>query len=166
MVKFMIRPAGDKDHVAIMWVNRDAWEAAYAEIYTAQEIRKLFAGEITQAGDWVERRQSKGETLVAVIEDEVIGFVGVTRLKAENEGEITHLYVHPDYQGHGVGKALWNAGVQHLRDAQCERVWVWVLEKADAYAFYLHQGCKAQDEGIYRVGWHREKAIGCVLELT
>ena len=166
MVKFSIRPAVDKDHVAIMWVNKDAWESAYAHIYEPDEIRKLFAGEITQAGDWVGRRQSKGDTFVAVIEDEVIGFVSTTHLNIKGEGEITHLFVHPEYHRHGVGQALWNAGVDHLRKAHCTRLWVWVLEKADAYAFYLHQGCEVQAEAEYRVGWHREKAIGCVLTLT
>lgn len=165
MTEIDVRKAVDSDRTDIIAINRVAWENAYQHIYTDEEIADLFAERITQGGTWTTRRRSQLETFVAEIgaSGAVIGFVGTTLLKRAGEGEITHLYVHPDYQRQGVGRLLWDTGVAFLKSKNCKMIWVWVLEKAPAYRFYLYQGCEVRENGVYRIGTHREVTKGCVL---
>ena len=50
----------------------------------------------------------RSEKLVAEIDGQVIGFVGV------EDDCIAWLYVHPDFYGQGTGRALLRAGLEHL----------------------------------------------------
>ena len=45
-----------------------------------------------------------GRSWVTVVDDEVVGYILVGVL--DNDGHIFHVCVHPDHQGHGLGKAL------------------------------------------------------------
>ena len=58
-------------------------------------------------GEWAERMR-KQDPYVAIIESRI---VGMTEL--ESSGFIDYFYVHPDFQGRGVGKNL-------LRHIECE----------------------------------------------
>lgn len=165
MPEYTIRTASDGDHTDIIRVNRAAWDVAYTHIYTPDEIDGLFGGNRTQTASWTDRRTRRMPSLVAEVDDRVVGFVGTALLKKTGHGEITHLYLHPDYHKRGIGGALWRAGLDELRRMKRYTVWVWVLERATAYQFYLHQGCRVRETGTYRVGDHIETAKGCVINL-
>lgn len=164
-LSFMIRQATEDDTPGIRQVNRLAWESAYATIYTPDEIQRVFEGSLSQRNTWADRRQDRISTLVAEANGEIIGMVGLSKLH-DGDGEITHLYVHPQYQKQGVGYALWRAGIEALQRRRCKKVWVWVLAKAAAYQFYLRYGCEPMEMGSYYLGEHEEKTIGCVLDLS
>ena len=163
-VEYTIRRSEVGDYMAMRDVNRIAWERAYNHIYTDDEIHGLFEDKLSQHGTWVERRLERIATLVAETPGGIIGFCGVSILKG-GDGEIVTLYIHPDYQNIGVGTALWNAGLDLLREAGCNTAWVWVLAKARAVAFYEHKGCVLTEKGTYTVGDHAETTHGYTLEL-
>lgn len=156
----IIRHAEASDRRAILQVNRLAWQAAYTHIYTLQEIDALFENSIRQYGSWTLQRDQRLVTLVAEYHGQVIGFIGVGTLINDKSGEVTTFYIHPDYQNQGIGKSLWQYGLEVLANAGCPAAWVWVLEKAPARQFYRAMGCVEQAYGSYTVGTHREPAIG------
>lgn len=162
---YRIRQATDHDRAAIRAVSRLAWESAYLHVYTRGEIAALFNGTIKQYGSWTRRRGEHLATLVMEADEQIIGYVGYARLQS-GAGEVTNLYLHPQYQGRGLGKALWDAAIDALEQQGCHEVWVWVLAKAHAYQFYLRQGCEPREVGAYRIGDHAETALGCVLRLA
>jgi GNAT superfamily N-acetyltransferase len=164
-LNYTIRRSAPGDYMMMREVNRAAWQLAYAHIYRPDEIHALFNDEIAQYGSWVERRLDRIATLVAEADGRIIGFCGCALLHS-GDGEIVTLYIHPDYQGGGVGTGLWNAGLDVLREAGCEQAWVWVLEKAQAVHFYENKGCILAEQGLYRVGDHEEMTHGYVLELA
>ena len=162
---FLIRPANDTDWPVIRYATRRAWEKDYSHIYTPDEMDGLFKGSLAQYGSWTQLRKQRVGTLVAEAEGRVIGYIGLA-LMHNGDGEISNLYLNPDYHGRGIGKALWDAGISLLREYDCAKAWVWVLAKAPAYhQFYLRQGCEPQRIGTYHIGAHIEKALGCVLQL-
>jgi len=150
--------------MAMRAVNRAAWEHAYQHIYTAEEIRGLFDNDVDQAGSWVNRRLERIATLIAEIDDQIVGFCGLAMLK-DGDGEIVTLYIHPDFQGKGIGSGLWNAGLDILKEAGCKRIWVWVLAKARAVQFYEEKGAVLTETGTYTVAEHTEKTHGYTISL-
>ena len=58
---------------------------------------------------------------------------------------IDHLYVHPDYQNRGIGKAL----LDHARQVSPEHVWLYTLQVNEkARLFYEKDGFTAESFGI------------------
>jgi ribosomal protein S18 acetylase RimI-like enzyme len=72
--------------------------------------------------------------LVAIDEaDRLIGFVAVH----PSEGEMYLLFVHPDHDGRGVGRALLAAAHEILRAAGCREAFLYTHEQNErALAFY------------------------------
>jgi GNAT superfamily N-acetyltransferase len=163
---FMIRDSTDADYFNRLELSLLAWERAYRHIFTPEEFAALRAGELSQSGSWVKHRRQRVGTWIAAIQDRIIGYVGASTAEYDRRevGEITHLYVHPDNHGQGVGRALWDYGVMKLRKYGCDEIWVWTLEKAPAVAFYERQGCVRKDRGVYQLGDHGEPTIGLVLQ--
>ncbi|MEX0868411.1 MAG: GNAT family N-acetyltransferase [Nitriliruptoraceae bacterium] len=97
------------------------------------------------------------DVLVAV--DDSDALVGVHWLKRRDArvGEVYNLAVHPDAHGRGVGGALLNAGLRHLRDAGLATVILWVdranpraaqLYEAAGFTVYWQDACFAPVSGV------------------
>jgi ribosomal protein S18 acetylase RimI-like enzyme len=164
-VSFRLRPGREDERRIRYRLVEQSWRAAYKHIYYTNEIDGVFDGRIPSYGDWVERRKSSSGHIVAESDGKMVGFVSLGLLKS-GEGEVTALYVLPDYQGYGIGQALWDAACERLREMGCAAVWVWTLTRAAAVRFYERQGCVRADTGSYTVGEHAEKAVGFRLELN
>lgn len=71
---------------------------------------------------------------VAVEGGEVVGFV------AYAEQEVTWLYVHPDAQRRGTGRALLRHALAHADAQRAERIEITVLDGGPARALYESEG--------------------------
>lgn len=161
---FTLHPGNSDERGARYRLIEAAWRVAYAHIYSRAEIDGVFNATISSYGDWVDRRKEPLGHVSANVNGKLVGFISLARLKI-GEGEVSALYILPEYQGHGVGTALWEAGCIRLRDLGCPAVWVWALARANAVKFYEKQGCVRMDEGSYSVGEHLERAVGFRLAL-
>lgn len=158
-----IRRTKHDDIPAIHRMLRTTWKAAYPHIYTPAEIDGLFSAKLHQRTTWSGRRCESLGRFVAVVDSCIVGVVSMARLK-DGDGEITQLYVDPAYHGCGVGYDLWQYALQQLQSAGCARVWVWVLERAQAVQFYERQCAVYTESGSYCVGDHIEPARGYIVE--
>ena len=163
-VSFSLRSGSENERRIRFRVIETAWRAAYKHIYYTNEIDGVFDGRLPSYGDWVERRKASRGHIVAESDGKMVGVASLALLRS-GEGEVTALYVLPDYQGYGIGQALWNASCERLREMDCPAVWVWTLARAAATRFYERQGCVRADSGSYTVGPHVETAVGFRLEL-
>ncbi len=83
-----------------------------------------------------------------VIEDDahrVIGFVHISPSRdadaAAATGEVTSVYLLPEYWGQGFGRALMDRALDSLRDAGFSAATLWVLDSnLDARSFYEATG--------------------------
>jgi ribosomal protein S18 acetylase RimI-like enzyme len=160
----VIRPSKAADKDVIISVNRVSWKDAYKHIFSEDEISRFFNGELEQKGSWLGKREERLSPLVAVDNENVIGFIGMASLLNDTAAEITTFYILPEKQGKGIGKQLWQAAIDKLREDGYTGAWVWVLEKAEARKFYEGRGCVEKARGVYSIGEHDEETIGYFLE--
>src|SRR5690349_10551984 len=131
---FIIRDyrAEDFDAVTILW--RVAREKSLPEFQNAKgyffyEDQNYFRDHILK----------ENRTLVVETEQHPIAFMAV------KEDFIDQLYVHPDYQKQGAGKAL----LDYARKLSPEHIWLYTLQiNLNARAFYEKNGFIAEKFGI------------------
>ncbi len=67
--------------------------------------------------------------------------------------ELQQVYVHSDYQGYGVGRALVDSAVHHGRRSRFEGLWLQAWGEADwAIAFYRRNGFQKLGHIPYHLG--------------
>jgi GNAT superfamily N-acetyltransferase len=177
MPAYTLRPSTGDDRRKRWKILHEVWKTDYPHIYSSDEIESVFDNTVPQVASWVSRRRAELGYIVVEVAGEVVGFVGMASLYPDfsqvvsgdelpREGEIIGLYLLAPYHGMGIGRALWNAGIDVLRQHSCATAWVWTIERAAAVSFYTHVGCTAAGAGTYAVGDHIERAAGFRIALT
>jgi ribosomal protein S18 acetylase RimI-like enzyme len=156
--------AGGEDG-AIRVVVRRTWHEAYAAIFSRAEMDAVFGGRIDQGAPWGVRRRWSLPTLVGEVDGAVVGMAS-RALLSDGDGELVGFYVLPEFQGRGVGRALWDATLEGLRGQGCGRMWVWALERAtQSVDWYRRHGCVEMERDEFSLGPHAEPSIGFVRNL-
>ena len=144
----ILREREERDIEGVARVRIDAWRLAYQGIVPQAHLDGLdYAAETARL---LQRSlETRGAAnfffYVAVDEaDQVLGFgIGgpARESPAEFLGELYALYVHPDCQGQGIGKALAEAVFARLHAAGLEPVIIWALkDNQHACAVYRRLG--------------------------
>lgn len=146
----LIRPARPADAEAIARVHVYGWQEAYAGLLPDDFLAGL--------GRTLDRRRDFWEGLarslsrrdaffVAEVGGEIVGFAhgGHSRDHPdENVGEVTAIYLRRAHWGRGIGRRLFAAVVDRLREAGFEEAILWVLDtNARARRFYEAAGWEA-----------------------
>lgn len=138
-----IRRARLADAGAIAGVHVETWHNTYAGIIPDAILLGL-----TQAGQkrsWSRHlRADSDHTMVATVESgTVVAFGNGGRSNSKLTpftGEVFTLYVAPDFQGRGIGRALLMELFACLREAGLNSALIWVLAQNPARFFYHAMG--------------------------
>lgn len=146
-----IRRAGVEDATTIARLHVETWQAAYAGILPDAALVSLDPQ--AQAETWRRRLSTppRGvQTLIAdlaldalgvVFEPVAFGACGPARPgPLVYDGEVTELYVAPDWQGQGLGRQLLGSLFRELYDRGHGDAVIWVLAQNPARFFYEHMG--------------------------
>ncbi|MGW6278089.1 N-acetyltransferase family protein [Kribbella sp. NPDC055071] len=132
----MIRRAELTEIEAVRQIGLTTWPVAYAGLasdeFIADGLAQWWSAEV------VERSIRTGITLVADAGDELVGMVGLGR-----EGDswvMWKLYVLPDHQRSGIGKALLDAAIKALPAGTTELLLDVLITNEAAIAFYRANG--------------------------
>jgi ribosomal protein S18 acetylase RimI-like enzyme len=155
VVEVTVRPATVDDVENVVRINVRAWQQAYAGI-VPDEVLAALDGRVPERVRRVRERWSSPEptrwrTVLAQDADGgAVGFAtyGPYRVNGHDDseldptaGEVLAIYVDPDQQGRGAGRALMDEAVAELRRDGVTEVRLWVLtENAPARAFYERYG--------------------------
>jgi GNAT superfamily N-acetyltransferase len=148
-----VRPASPADAGRIAEVNVRSWQATYAGIVPKAILDGMEAGPRRQT--WLERIVSLGQRtlFVAELDGRVEGYVlsGPARDHdlPDLAGEVYAIYVDPPAQGHGIGRALFDAATSELREAGFEPLILWVLT-ANALGRGFYEACGWRPDGSTR----------------
>jgi|APTNR8051073442_1049403.scaffolds.fasta_scaffold03575_8 ribosomal protein S18 acetylase RimI-like enzyme len=159
-----IRPARSADAEAIASVHVDAWRSAYAGLIPNAVLVRMSEG--AQARDWAQqlaRRRLADSILVADLAGwGVIGFGScgpARRSVLTHAGEIYTLYVLPEHQDRGIGRALLLGLFDGLIDRGLFSALVWVLAQNPSRFFYEAMGGR-------RIGEKQERLWNTLLPQT
>jgi ribosomal protein S18 acetylase RimI-like enzyme len=140
-----IRPARPSDSEAIAEVNIEAWRSAYPGLVPTVVLVRL--SKRAQTREWAQQIARRGHPAGVLVADlagrGVIGFGSCGRARPTNlswAAEIYTLYVSPEHQDCGVGRALLFGLFQGLADRGLTSALVWVLKENPARFFYEAMG--------------------------
>ena len=147
-----VRTATRRDAPALATLYAEAWRGAYRGIIPHLPLERMIA---RRGQAWWERALDERYPLLLLdFGGEPAGYAtfGRSRLRhAPAQGEIFELYLHPVYQGLGLGRRLFDETRKCLLDRRYKDLVVWALADNDsACSFYLGLGGKPIAEGAER----------------
>lgn len=149
-----IRPARLKDAPSLAAAYEEAWRGAYQGVIPHLSLQRMLARR--GLGWWESAVRRRTPLLVLDFDGEAAGYVtfGRCRLgRAPYQGEIFELYLHPTYQGLGLGTKLFGGARARLAELRLRGLLVWALADNDAAcSFYLRLGGKPVAEGAESFG--------------
>ena len=160
-----VRPARPEDAATLARVYVAAWRDAYAGILPDSML--IGMSDVRHAAAWQQElsaRDRHSDTLVTEDSSGVFGLVTVgparriSRTQLEG-GEIYRLYVAPERQGEGAGKALLMASFDWLITREVDAVIVWVLADNPSRFFYEAMGGTRLGEKTDSLGSVRVREI-------
>ncbi len=163
-----IRRAVPADARGIARAHVETWRSAYAGILPDQVIVQMSVDE--KAAAWrqlIQRQDAVDAVIVAEIDDgTIVGFASCGPAGPESmpdyDGEIHTLYVLPDWQEQGIGRALLCGCLRVLGAAEIAAAYLWVLADNPSRFFYQAMGGKRiseRDERLWGTTVH-EVAYG------
>ena len=119
-------------------------EAEMGDIQQMQVVRnavkenKLSNPALVADADYEEYLLNRGNGWVCVVENTIVGFSIVDAI----DKNIWALFVHPNYEGKGIGKILHNTMVDWYFKQTKENIWLSTAPGTRAENFYKIQGWK------------------------
>src|SRR5665648_120925 len=149
-----IRPARPKDAPALASAYEDAWRGAYQGIIPHLSLERMIARRGLRW--WEHSLRKRAPLLVLDFGGAAAGYVTFGRCRLGREpfqGEIFELYLHPTYQGLGLGEKLFDGARARLGEMRLKGLLVWTLaDNEAACSFYLRLGGKPMAEGAESFG--------------
>jgi GNAT superfamily N-acetyltransferase len=160
MSEILITKAGLSDRSFIRSVSERTWPSTYGHIISQAQIDFML--------DWMYSDESLAKQMntgcafyIASIQNEKgewnqLGFCSVSAEKEDGAKEIAHklnkLYVLPEAQGTGAGKALLNKAIEEAKKAGSTSLFLQVNKLNSAYSFYLKKGFIKEQEFKFDIG--------------
>ena len=141
-----IRPAAVSDAPAMAAVHVETWRTTYAGLLPDRYLLRLSVPE--RAERWrvmLARRRSEQVFVAEINAVGVVGFASCGALRSGfygYRGEVYTLYVLPDWQGRGLGRALLGVSFQDLFDRGISSAFLWVVAGSPNRFFYEAMGGK------------------------
>jgi ribosomal protein S18 acetylase RimI-like enzyme len=159
MPAFHIREAKREDLLAMATVRVKTWRATYKGILSNAFLEKLSYRNVADHWKKIFWQASEPGVGLFVAENERDEIIGIAicgpeqNRDAEYRGEIYVLYVLPEHQNQGIGKALVSACVRHLiRELGAKTMLIWVIAENPYRQFYESLGGKQVREKQQEVG--------------
>jgi GNAT superfamily N-acetyltransferase len=135
----VIRSAVPADALAVATVHVRAWQQGFKDLLPAEYLAKLQPAERAQRYTFGITDGSKPQTIVAVLDDEIVGFA--TTGLHHGEALLHALYVAPERWGSGVGRALIAEAKNDLRRTGQPEAFLWsMVGNTRADRFYTADG--------------------------
>ena len=154
-----LRMAEMADSEAIASVNIQSWKDTYPGIMPQKRLDGLNMERCTK--HWQANIRGAFTVLVAELEGRIVGFLSggdnieyqacETGLGNACDCELGALYLLQEFQGRGIGKALFQRFVELMKQDSRRTMIVWVAEKNRSTGFYAAMGGELVDRKILTV---------------
>ncbi len=155
MLKIQIRPARPEDAREILEAHFTAVRSTASRDY-GPEITSEWSPEVTseRIQKYIKESLPTETTLVAVIENQVVGFGAIV----EASNELRAVYVHSEFGGMGVGAALLFGLEKLAKELGCKELKM--DSSLTAAPFYAHHGYEEIERGFHNL--RSGKIMACV----
>ncbi|WP_157153954.1 GNAT family N-acetyltransferase [Brachyspira murdochii] len=140
----VVKKAELKDVFDISKLHAICWKDAYKNIIPDSYLKRIYLDDwCTEFEEGINNKTR--EAHIAYIDDKPIAVIshGKSRCSMEGYGEIISLYVHPIYQGSGIGTLLLEEALKYMKDLGYTNICLCVFEKNEkAKEFYEKNGFK------------------------
>src|SRR5215471_14530481 len=126
----LLRLAEPDDAIAVARVHVRSWQAAYRTLLPDECLDGLRPEERAASYDFATRDPLKPQTILAVEEGAILGFVTTAPSREPdlpNHGQLFALHVDPQQWGQGIGVALITAARARLSGLGFQHAVLWVL---------------------------------------
>lgn len=156
-----IRRSEHGDRNTLAELHAEAWRYAYRGIIPGIALERMIA---RRGPAWWDRRCGpRNRALLLEFDGRVAGYalIGASRIPSRPRmGEIYELYVRPEYQGAGFGRALFEEARRRLGLRRLAGLVVWALAENDlACEFYQAMGGQARFRAFETLGGARLEKI-------
>lgn len=143
----MIRPLNENDIPALAYLAAKTFTETFGHSFTPEELETQIKE--TRSEEYFRSVIGKDTILLALKDERLAGYVQLSDMKVEvqgiepgiNDQAINAIYVHSDFQGQGIGKALMDAAFNHPRFTKADNIFIDVWdENKRAVQFYLKYG--------------------------
>ena len=140
MMDYAIRPATLDDVAGIADVAHRTWDLTYARIIASHNRRQFIERVYTPEGLQEAIEGDRAWFYVAILDQEIVGYAHFLR-RSDSQGELVRIYVHPDHQRHGIGRAFLSAGAAAMAITGVSLCFASMeANNAGAHAFYRRFG--------------------------
>lgn len=150
-----VRRAGAEDAEAIVRLFFDTVHRVNRRDYSPEQIR-AWAPAVPDPGRWALERMPGRLTLAAEEHGQLLGFA-----ELEASGHIDALFVHPDHQRRGVGRALLSQIEREARLRKLPRLYAEVSVTArpffEAFGFQVREAEDVVRGGVRLKRWRMDK---------
>jgi ribosomal protein S18 acetylase RimI-like enzyme len=161
----LIRPAKPDDLQAVSKVCVESWRATYEGLAPEVFVRGIT---VESAADIFGRSLNNKEYLyflhvAETPEAKIIGFADGGRERSRPEkgiGELYGLYLLKEFQGRGIGRALFQAAVKSLAQSGMDSMVAWILENSPHQVFYKKVG-GVLEKGVKKLEW-KDQSVSLV----
>ncbi|MGL5742819.1 MAG: GNAT family N-acetyltransferase [Legionella sp.] len=134
-----IRTAALEDARTIAQIHICSWQKMYRDFIPETILENLSIEERTQ--QWSELIGQDVKVLIMEIDKQIIGFASICTFRDFGSdplmGEISAIYLHPDYWRKGLGTQLCMAAITELAHLGYRKILLWVFEdNVQARKFY------------------------------
>jgi ribosomal protein S18 acetylase RimI-like enzyme len=149
MNSLIVREAQCPDAQAIGEIHVRTWQNAYRGQVPDAYLDSLSIEKRTATWqDIILYPKPFAKTFVGSVNGDVIGFCSVGKSRDDDAtpetGEMYAIYIDPDFMGKGVGSALMQRGLEHIKESGFTKATLWVLESNRiTRRFYEHKGWTA-----------------------
>lgn len=161
-----IRMAALEDAQAIAENHIRSWQEMYKEFIPESILQDLSIEERTQ--QWSDLIKQNVKVLVIEVNHKIVGFASICAFRDAHgdggKGEISAIYLHPDYWRLGLGTQLCLAALSELSSSGYKTIYLWVLsDNHQARKFYeslgFHNAGTTKMEEFYEGGALLEEVL-------
>ncbi len=144
---------GGREHIpVIQHITREVWPQTYRPIISEAQIQYMM--ELMYSTKALEQQlEDRHQFLIAAYKNEPVGFASFAPSQTEKEYQLQKLYVDPKYQKHGIGRALFQAIADEVKQINGSHLILQVnRNNFNALAFYKRMGLVIEKEVNVSIG--------------
>ncbi len=148
-----IRPASPDDIPSIIELAQKIWRAHYPGIIPAAQVEYMLSTMYAPERIEAEIREPSMAYFIADVDGAGVGFAAIGSAAETQTAKLHKLYVLPEVQGTGIGRALMQAALDHAGAQGKEEVILAVNKRNQkAIAAYYRWGFRQRDAVMVDIG--------------